>query len=76
MKPKNLSPDTHADADEAPDLSAPEWKGKFSKALLRSAPLQGVDLERVRDFGRDVQLTDDDAPLEADPAPKGDEAQR
>ncbi len=43
---------------------------------LRSAPLEGVDLERLRDFGRDVRLTNDDAPLEAEPAPKGDEAQR
>lgn len=75
MTPKNPSPDTHADADEAPDLSAPEWKGRFSKALLRSVPLEGVDLERVRDFGRDVQLTDDGAPPQA-PAPKGDEAKR
>ena len=76
MMPKNPSPHTHADADDAPDLSTSEWKGKFSKALLRSAPLEGVDLERVRDYGRDVRLTDDDAPLEADPAPTGDQAKR
>ena len=26
------------------------------KALLASAPLEGIDLERQRDFGRDVSL--------------------
>jgi hypothetical protein len=26
------------------------------KALLASAPLEGIDLERGRDFGRDVDL--------------------
>ena len=49
--------------DDAPDLSAPEWTGKFAKALLASAPLEGVDLERPRDFGRDVHLVDENTPL-------------
>jgi hypothetical protein len=26
------------------------------KALLAAAPLEGIDLERDRDFGRDVEL--------------------
>jgi hypothetical protein len=31
-------------------------KGDRLKALLASAPLEGVDLTRHRDFGRDVDL--------------------
>ncbi|MDZ7754045.1 MAG: hypothetical protein U5S82_21000 [Gammaproteobacteria bacterium] len=31
------------------------WTGDL-KALLASAPLEGIDLERPRDFGRDVVL--------------------
>ena len=31
-------------------------KAKGLKALLAAAPLEGVDLERERDFGRDVDL--------------------
>jgi hypothetical protein len=49
--------------DDAPDLSTPEWRGKFSKALLTSAPLEGVELDRQRDMGRDVQFIEDSAPL-------------
>ena len=30
--------------------------GKGFKALLASAPLEGVDLARERDYGRDVSL--------------------
>jgi hypothetical protein len=32
-------------------------KGDRLKALLASAPLEGVDLTRHRDFGRDVDLS-------------------
>jgi hypothetical protein len=34
------------------------WAGKAEglKALLASAPLEGIDLSRDRDFGRDVRL--------------------
>jgi hypothetical protein len=32
-------------------------KGERFKALLASAPLEGVDLTRHRDFGRDVDLS-------------------
>lgn len=52
--------------DDAPDLSAPEWRSKFAKALLASAPLEGIDLERRRDFGRDVHLVDEGAALETE----------
>ena len=31
-------------------------KAKGLKALLASAPLEGIDLSRDRDFGRDVRL--------------------
>jgi len=31
-------------------------KAKGLKALLASAPLEGIELERDRDFGRDVDL--------------------
>ncbi|HEY2137390.1 MAG TPA: hypothetical protein VGH49_15970 [Xanthobacteraceae bacterium] len=31
-------------------------KAKGLKALLASAPLEGIDLGRARDFGRDVDL--------------------
>lgn len=63
MTPKNPSPQTDFNADDAPDLSAAEWRDKLSKSLLASAPLEGIDLERTRDFGRDVHLTDDGVPL-------------
>jgi hypothetical protein len=33
-----------------------EAKAKGLKALLASAPLEGVDLDRAHDFGRDVDL--------------------
>ena len=35
-------------------IAAPRVGGL--KALLASAPLEGIDLERPRDFGRDVAL--------------------
>ena len=35
-------------------IAAPRAGG--FKALLASAPLEGIDLERQRDFGRDVAL--------------------
>ena len=59
MTPKNPSPQTDFNADDAPDLSTAEWRDRLSKALLSSAPLEGIDLERPRDFGRDVDLFDD-----------------
>lgn len=31
-------------------------KGKSLKALLTSAPLEGIDLTRRRDLGRDIKL--------------------
>lgn len=34
----------------------PAQKGKGLKALLASAPLEGIDLRRTRDIGRDVDL--------------------
>lgn len=63
MTPKNPSSPTDFHADDAPDLSTTKWRDKLSKALLVSAPLEGVDLERRRDFGWDVQLIDDGIPL-------------
>ena len=35
-------------------IAAPRFGGP--KALLASAPLEGIDLERPRDFGRDTGL--------------------
>jgi hypothetical protein len=32
------------------------FKGKGLKALLAAAPLEGIDLTRRRDFGRDIKL--------------------
>ena len=75
MIPKDTPAHT-LQADDAPDLSTPEWKSRFSKVLLRSARLEGVNLERVRDFDRDVLLVDDGAPLQADSAPTSDKAKR
>lgn len=58
MAPK--TPPTHA--DDAPDLSSAEWRERFSKALPASGPLEGVELERVRD----VALADEGAPLKTE----------
>lgn len=66
MTPKTPSPQTGFNEDDAPDLSTAEWRDKLSKALLASAPLEGIDLERPRDFGRDVHLTDDGDPLQTE----------
>ena len=63
MTPKDPLTPIPLHPDDAPDLSAPDWQAKFAKALLASGPLEGVDLERSRDFGRDVQFIDDAAPL-------------
>ena len=40
-------PDHNFHADDAPDLSTPEWQTKFSKAPLASGPVEGNDLERA-----------------------------
>lgn len=63
MTPKDPLTPIPLHSDDAPDLSAPDWQAKFAKALLASGPLEGVDLERPRDFGRDVQLIGDAVPL-------------
>lgn len=63
MTPKDPLTPIQLHPDDAPDLSTPDWQARFSKALLASGPLEGVDLERPRDFGRDVQFIDDAAPL-------------
>lgn len=76
MTTKRPAADTELQDDEAPDLSASPWKDRFCKALLASAPLEGIELERDRSFGRDVPLTDDGTPLQTDPTPTSDEAKR
>lgn len=63
MTPKNPSTPADFHTDDAPDLSAAEWRDRFSKVLLASTPLDGVDLERPRGFGREVQLNDAGAPI-------------
>jgi len=63
MTPKDRLTPIPLHPDDAPDLSAPDWQAKFAKAQLASGPLEGVDLERLRDFGRDVQLIGDAVPL-------------
>jgi hypothetical protein len=63
MTPKDPLTPIQLHPDDAPDLSTPDWQAKFSKVLLASGSLEGVDLELPRDFGRDVQLIDDAAPL-------------
>lgn len=45
-KERSMSP--ALDKDDAPDLSAPEWREQFS-----STKLDGVDLRRPRDLGRE-----------------------
>ena len=59
MTPKDPLTPIQLHPDDAPDLSTPDWQAKFSKVLLASGPLEGVDLELPRDFGRDVQLIED-----------------
>lgn len=59
------SPAAH-DPDEAPDLSTPEWRQKFVKALLKSAPLDGVDLTRSSRTGRPVSLLEEPAEIETE----------
>lgn len=66
MPPKPPSVPTEFHDDDAPDLSAPPWKGKFSKALLASAPLDGIKLDRDRDLGRDVQFVEDVGPIQTE----------
>ena len=66
MTPKTSSTQPLADADDAPDLSAPEWPDRLAKIVPASGPLEGADLERSRDFGRDVLLIDEIAPLRSE----------
>lgn len=56
MTPKDPLTPIQLHPDDTPDLSTPDWQAKFSKDLLASGPLEGVDLELHRDVGRDVQL--------------------
>lgn len=59
------SPAEH-DPDEAPDLSTPEWRQKFAKALLKSAQLDGVDLTRSSRTGRPVSPLEEPAEIETE----------
>lgn len=66
MTPKTPPPLTDVHADDAPDLSAAEWRDRFAKALQASAPLEGGDLERPLKFGRAVHLVDEGTPLQSE----------
>jgi hypothetical protein len=44
------------DTDELPEARVAEPPGQTPNELLAAAPLDGIDLARNRDFGRDVEL--------------------
>jgi hypothetical protein len=70
MANQNRPSPAERDPDEAPDVSTPAWRQKFAKALLKSAPLDGVDLTRSSRTGRPVSPLEEPAEIETE---EGDE---